>query len=179
MSEELQLFNVGIGADMRQNVDGIGWTWKFASEADAAASNGTLFESSGAPATAAQGVAQIIGIETGDNPILIDSINIGGVIDSATVQIFTGATYTGGTALDAFNGNDVNINTSTVNISLAPTVTDDGDALTALLTLVGAQSVNTKRYLKPNTKYIFKFINLALTAIPLVPITFRWIERNA
>ena len=66
------------------------------------------------------------GFKTGDSPVILKQRDVyGGFID-ARYDVFTGASYTGGTVVNAFNNNDLVVNPTGVSIVANPTVSLTG-----------------------------------------------------
>lgn len=141
------------------------------------------FEAAASESALAGAGESIIGIETGEHPVDIDEASSLGEILTGTMQIFTGSIYTGGDSIQVFSGNDVTNNSPTFTLVSNPTVTVDGDLFSPSISIIGFAGALTENKLsgrslrlKPNTKYILKVTNTALTAVTLLLIRLRLTE---
>lgn len=107
---------------------------------------------------------------TGSLPVSLKGRVIGYTGDGVTAEIFTGATYTGGTSAPYQNASDINPVTGLSQIIVGATLTDEGVLAFAPDHLIGNTSnqgkgstgaiIGREKLLKPNTVYLFRLTSL-------------------
>ena len=107
---------------------------------------------------------------TGSLPVALKGRVIGFTGDGVTAEIFTGATYTGGTSVDYQNASDINPVTGLSQIIVGAALVDEGVLAFAPDHLIGNTSnqgkgstgaiVGREKILKPNTTYLFRITSL-------------------
>lgn len=127
------------------------------------------------------------GFETGSNPVILKQRDVYGGFVSATYEVFTEASYSGGDVVNAFNNNDLIINPTGVNIVSNPTVTIEGNQFSSVTSLLGSEVVGNRlqtsfggaageKILKPNTKYLVKITNLLTAAVGVIAVRLYYYE---
>jgi hypothetical protein len=109
------------------------------------------------------------GVTTPDTDVTAHVTTLINATSQIEIYIYEAATFSGGTPVAPFNSNRNSAKTSVMLLSLAPTVTDDGDLLSsqssgkAGVNLSKAEGgLNSREFkllLKRNTKYIFRTIS--------------------
>ena len=125
---------------------------------------GQSFELSALFEDAAQGTPAKAIFLTGSKPVIFKDRSFGYTGTAIKADIFRGPTYTGGSALDIQNTNDISPVATTVTILQGATVTDDGVKFASTAYLLGgtrnqskgnaSQSLASEYILKPNTAYL-------------------------
>ena len=132
------------------------------------------------------GQTMYIAMRTKAKTIKVYPSVLGSSADKITFDYLEGGTVTGGTAIPKINQNRQSANVSEVDFLLSPTVTVEG-ARIADVYLPGTVGAGQTRsgesggggdnqwILKPNTTYVYKFIN-GSTAANIVQLNEIWIE---
>ena len=107
---------------------------------------------------------------TGALPVALKGRVIGYTGDGVTAEIFTGATYTGGTSAPYQNASDINPDVGLTQIIVGATTVTDGVLAFAPDNLLGNTSnqgkgspgevVGREKLLKPNTVYLFRITSI-------------------
>lgn len=107
---------------------------------------------------------------TGANPVILYARNIGYTGNGISASIYRQPTYTGGTASDINNPNDINPSTTGVTLLTAPTVTNIGTLTTAIAYSEGSTSnqgqgnpgasLGEEIIMLPNTAYLLRVTSL-------------------
>lgn len=107
---------------------------------------------------------------TGANPVILYARNIGYTGNGVSASIYRQPTYTGGTASDINNPNDINPSTTGVALLTAPTVTNIGTLTTAIAYSEGntsnqgkgnpGASLGEEIIMLPNTAYLLRVTSL-------------------
>lgn len=107
---------------------------------------------------------------TGANPVILYARNIGYTGNGVAAAIYRQPTYTGGTAADINNPNDINPATTGVSLLTAPTVTNIGTLTTAIAYSEGSTSnqgqgnagasLGEEIIMLPNTAYLLRVTSL-------------------
>lgn len=111
---------------------------------------------------------------TGNLPVILKGRVIGYSGDGVTAEIYTGATYTGGSPAVYQNASDINPVAGLSQIIVGATITDVGVLAFAPDHLIGNTSIQGKgstgsvigreKILKPNTTYLFRITSLDSSA---------------
>lgn len=122
---------------------------------------------------------------TGALTVALKGRVIGYTGDGVTAEIFTGATFTGGSSVDYQNASDINPVTGLSQIIVGATVTDEGVLAFAPDHLIGNTSQQGKgstgfvagreKLLNANTTYLFRLTSLDLQAQDITSL-LTWYE---
>lgn len=107
---------------------------------------------------------------TGDLPVAIKGRVIRYTGEGITAEIFSGATYTGGTTLEYQNASDINPQIGLSQVIEGASIVGEGDLVFAPDHLIGNTSnqgqgsagsvIGREKLLKPNTIYLFRLTSL-------------------
>ncbi len=152
--------------DMRDNLESItvqGFT-------EANSKQGRQYEAVVRIPSLAGGASTYVGLTTGSDPLVIKQRDVyGGYVD-ADFTVYEGSAYTGGTAVPTSNNNNILPRDCLSTVSLAPTVTTEGNVFGAVTPLIGSEGVGNRtittfggnageKVLAANTQYLGKFTN--------------------
>lgn len=148
--------------------------------------NGVQFETASGIVTLAAGASRDLVFITGAKPVIIKNriLRFNGL--QLSTRIYRGPSYTGGSAADIYNLNDINPVATTVQALTGATVTDPGTEFGAPTWDIGTADIGNsqvaiytspgvERVLRPNTTYLQRITNTS-AASQLISTSLTWYE---